>query len=52
MRVEEADSIKLSIKVKEWTGDKIYDVVYRYNQPVGTTRAEMPIPVISSNQYY
>ncbi len=52
LRVEGADSVKLSIKVKEWTGDKIYDVVYRYNQPVGTTRAEMPIPVISSNQYY
>ncbi|MGI6573426.1 MAG: NigD-like protein [Fermentimonas sp.] len=52
MRAEKTDSVKLSIKVKEWTGDKIYDVVYRYNQPVRTTRAEMPIPVISSNQYY
>lgn len=52
LRVEDTDSIKLSIKVKEWTGNKIYDVVYRYNQSMGTTRAEMPIPVISSNQYY
>jgi hypothetical protein len=52
LRVENADSVKLSIKVKEWTGNKIYDVVYRYNQQTGTTRAEMPIPVISSNQYY
>ncbi|MDI9522498.1 MAG: NigD-like protein [Bacteroidota bacterium] len=52
LRVENADSVKLSIKVKEWTGNKIYDMVYRYNQQTGTTRAEMPIPVISSNQYY
>ncbi len=52
MRDNDADSVNLSIKVKEWTGNKIYDVVYRYNQPVGTSRAEMPIPVISSNQYY
>ncbi len=52
LRVENADSVKLSIKVKEWTGNKKYDVVYRYNQSTGTTRTEMPIPVISSNQYY
>ncbi len=52
LRINDTDSIKLSIKVKEWTDNKTYDLVYRYNQPMGTARAEMPIPVISSDQYY
>jgi len=51
-RVNDADSVKLSIKVKEWNGDMRYDVVYKYNQAAVETRAEMPIPVISSNEYY
>lgn len=46
------DSVKLSIQVKEWTGDTTYDVVYRYNQAAVQTQSEMPIPVISSNEYY
>lgn len=59
MRTNEADSVALSIAVREWANDaiddvetKIYDVVYRYNQPAATTRTEIPIPVISSNEYY
>lgn len=52
LRAEKTDSVNLSIKINEWTGDKIYDVVYRYNQPPTVTRTEMPIPVISSNEYY
>ncbi|MDD2246481.1 MAG: NigD-like protein [Proteiniphilum sp.] len=51
-RVADADSVKLSIKIKGWTGDTTYDVIYRYNQPATQTRSEMPIPVISSNEYY
>lgn len=51
-RVNDADSVQLSIKVKGWNEDTTYDVVYRYNQPSVETRAEMPIPVISSNEYY
>lgn len=50
-RVSDADSVKLSIKFKEWNNDITYDVVYRYNQPMTTSRVT-PIPVISSNEYY
>lgn len=52
-RTLDADSVKLSIKVKGWTGDTKYDVVYRYNGTAASNaRTEMPIPVISSKEYY
>lgn len=52
-RIENADSVKFAIKVKEWEGEKIYDVVYRYDQAALTqTSVERPIPVITSNEYY
>lgn len=51
-RVNDADSVKLSVRFKEWSGETTYDVVYRYNQPATGTSASMPIPVISSNEYY
>lgn len=60
LRQNDVDSVKLSVKVKEWneqteskTKEVIYDVVYRYNiskNVLATT--EMPIPVITSNEYY
>lgn len=46
------DSVKLSIKTKSWDGDIIYDVTYKYNQVLDNALTEMPIPVISSNEYY
>ena len=52
LRASNADSVKLSVKVKELTGETTYDVVYRYNQAVQEAKSEMPIPVISSNEYY
>ena len=59
LRVLEADSVKISIKVKEWTDktnsntkESIYDVVYRYNQHVTKASTEIPIPVTTSNEYY
>ncbi|MBF6627330.1 MAG: NigD-like N-terminal domain-containing protein [Proteiniphilum sp.] len=52
LRVNDADSVKLSIRLNGWNEDITYDVVYKYNQPSVVTRAEMPIPVISSNEYY
>src|SRR5690606_6671087 len=60
LRQNNVDSVKLSIKVKEWregngnnTKDIIYDVVYRYNRSKDVdTLTEMPIPVITSNEYY
>lgn len=59
MRSNDADSVNLSIQVKEWTNNQIdevetkkYDVVYRYNQPAVAARTEIPIPVISSDEYY
>ena len=51
-RVMNSDSAKLSVKVKGWSGETTYDVVYRYNQASVVARTEMPIPVISSNEYY
>lgn len=51
-RANDADSVKLSIKVNEWSGDTTYDVIYRYNQPAVEASAQMPIPVISFNEYY
>lgn len=58
-RTNEADSVELSIKVLEWadgpnseTKEIIYDVIYKYNQPTLQARVEMPIPVISSSEYY
>lgn len=51
-RVDDADQVKLSIKVKEWSGETTYDVIYKYNQPAEETSAQMPIPVISFNEYY
>jgi len=51
-RVNNTDSVNLSIKVKEWSGNTTYDVVYKYNQASIESRSEMPIPVISSNEYY
>lgn len=51
-RVNNTDSVKLSIKLKEWSGDTTYDVIYKYNQATVDVRTEMPIPVISSNEYY
>jgi len=60
LRQNDVDSVKLSVKVKEWsaqsdsnTKEIIYDVVYRYNRSKNVqTTAEMPIPVITSNEYY
>lgn len=59
LRVNDADSVHISIKVKEWvdlpgndTKEKTYDVIYRYGNSNSTNRTEMPIPVISSKEYY
>ncbi len=58
-RNNDADSVKISIKVNEWgkdtinTKEKIYDVIYRYNRIKNYQEiAEMPIPVITSSEYY
>ena len=59
LRRNDADSVKLSIKVNDWgeqsddnTKEIIYDVVYRYNRSKNTQTNEMPMPVITSNEYY
>ncbi|HBG56796.1 MAG TPA: hypothetical protein DDX07_02160 [Porphyromonadaceae bacterium] len=52
LRANDADSVKLSIKVKELTGETTYDVTYRYNHALQEAITEMPIPVVSSNEYY
>ena len=59
LRRNDTDSVKLSIKVKDWgernddnTKEIIYDVVYRYNRSKNIQTNEMPIPVITSNEYY
>ncbi len=52
LRRNDTDSVKLSVKVNDWEGDITYDLVYRYDQASVNIRTEMPIPVISSNEYY
>jgi hypothetical protein len=59
LRVMNSDSVMISVKVKEWTDktysdtrEKIYDVVYRYNQPALQAGTEIPIPVTTSDEYY
>ncbi|MBZ4651956.1 MAG: hypothetical protein JG761_756 [Proteiniphilum sp.] len=52
LRSSATDSVKLSVKVKDWKGEITYDLVYRYDQASINMRTEMPIPVISSNEYY
>lgn len=60
LRQNDVDSVKLSVKVKEWSEQSdnnikeiIYDVVYRYNRFRNIqTSTMMPIPVITSNEYY
>lgn len=52
LRSSTTDSVLLSVKVKEWDKDVTYDVIYRYNDASVNTRTEMPIPVISSDEYY
>lgn len=52
-RTSSADSVALSIKVKEWDGEKTYNLIYRYNQAaLRNVKTEQPIPVITSNEYY
>ena len=52
-RKDDVDSVALSIKVKDWDGEKKYDVVYKYNQAsLSGVATQMPIPVITSNEYY
>ena len=52
LRSSNADSVNLSVKVKEWDKDVTYDLVYRYDEISLNARTEMPIPVISSDEYY
>lgn len=53
LKVQNADSVKIAIHVKDWDGGKTYNVVYRYNQAaLQNSTMETPIPVISSNEYF
>jgi hypothetical protein len=53
LRVNAADSVQLSIKVKDWDGEKIFDITYHYNNTtLKSLKGEKSIPVISSNEYY
>lgn len=53
LRLNNADSVQLSVKVKDWDGEKTYDLVYRYNEAaLRNTYMKPSIPVISSNEYY
>lgn len=51
-REDNADSVNLSIKVKDWDREITYDLVYRYAQPVEEKTARTLTPVIASNEYY
>ena len=51
-RTEEKDEVRFSVKVNEPTGVRNIDVVYRFNQALSETAVDMPIPIITSNEYY
>lgn len=52
-RVNDVDSVAISVKIKEWGNEKTYDLVYRYNQAsLSQAITQVPIPVITSNEYY
>ena len=49
----DTDSVQLAVKAKDEDGEKIFNVVYRYNQAALQNKiAETPIPVVASNEYY
>lgn len=53
LQTEDAGSIKIIVKVKDWSGEKTYDVMYEYDQTVAPiSGVDMQIPVITSNEYY
>lgn len=53
LRINNADSIVLSIKVQEWDAVKIFDVTYKFNDtPQLNVENGNTVPVISSNEYY
>ena len=49
-REEGRDSIPIKIKVKEWNGEKEYNLMYKYNE-LNKNREVASIPTISSNEY-
>ncbi len=49
-RVEGKDSIAIKVKVKDWDGEKEYDLMYKYNE-VNNNRTEKSIPSITLNEY-
>lgn len=51
-RQESVDSVKFSIRVRDWVGIRYYDLVYKYDQiPNEDEFVAMPIPVITSTEY-
>ncbi|MDR1516693.1 MAG: NigD-like protein [Dysgonamonadaceae bacterium] len=52
-QVSAADSVKFSIKVKEWKATKIFDIVYKYNQAEDNSASRTRVtPVTTSEEYY
>jgi len=49
-RKEGQDSIPITIKVKDWEGEKEYKLMYKYNE-LNKNRQEAAIPRISTNEY-
>jgi hypothetical protein len=50
--VEGQNEVKFAIKINEPSGEKTIEVVYQYNRTALEAIADMPIPVITSNEYY
>lgn len=49
-RVEGKDAIAIKVKVKDWTGDKEFELVYKYNE-LNVTKVQKAIPSITTNEY-
>ena len=51
-QVEGQEEVMFLIRVNEPSGERIIEVVYRYNQATQETMEEFPIPVITSDEVY
>ncbi len=44
-------SLPITVDVNEWDGQKKYDLVYKYNQPLLSKAESSVIPILMSNEY-
>jgi len=51
-RVEGQDEVTFAIRVNEPAGERVIEIIYRYNRAATEADEHIPIPVITSNEVY